>query len=56
MALKVLHDVQKAVIYLWVVTELNFDLVKIAQSILRKTKRVSNLTKIFGSFWGGGNM
>jgi hypothetical protein len=46
LTLEVLHDVQKAVVDIRVVTELYFYLIEIAQSVLQKIKRVSKFTDI----------
>ena len=41
LTLKVFHNVQKAVIYVRMITELHFDLIEIAQSVLQKIKSAS---------------
>ena len=46
LALKVFHNVQKAVIYVRMITELHFDLIEIGQSVLQKIKSVSWLMNI----------
>jgi hypothetical protein len=38
LALEIFHDVEKPIVYVWVVVELDLDLVEVTQRILKKTR------------------
>jgi len=48
LAFEIFHNIKEAIVYIWLVDKLNFDLVKVAQRILiyhRQYLNVSHFTK-----------